>query len=102
MRAEGTAAVHAEALVKHYSGRSGAVEAVRGVDLTVDPGEVFGFLVDRVPPRAGLRRIPAAELPPARRVVRNGCAVSRGGDRGWVLRQAPRGARPAIGDRARP
>ena len=37
-------AVEAEQLVKHYSGRGGAVEAVRGVDLTVEAGEVFGFL----------------------------------------------------------
>jgi ABC-2 type transport system ATP-binding protein len=35
-----TAAVHAEGLVKHYDD----VEAVRGVDLTVEAGEVFGFL----------------------------------------------------------
>jgi ABC-2 type transport system ATP-binding protein len=34
------AAVHAEGLVKHYDD----VEAVRGVDLTVEAGEVFGFL----------------------------------------------------------
>jgi ABC-2 type transport system ATP-binding protein len=38
------AAVQAEALVKHYGGRSGVVEAVRGVDLRVEAGEVFGFL----------------------------------------------------------
>jgi ABC-2 type transport system ATP-binding protein len=31
-------------LVKTYSGRGGTVEAVRGVDLTVQAGEVFGFL----------------------------------------------------------
>jgi ABC-2 type transport system ATP-binding protein len=30
--------------VKHYSGRGGVVEAVRGVDLEVERGEVFGFL----------------------------------------------------------
>ncbi len=37
-------AVHAEGLVKHYKSRSGTIEAVRGVDLQVKAGEVFGFL----------------------------------------------------------
>ena len=37
-------AVHAEALVKTYRSRAGVVEAVRGVDLDVEAGEVFGFL----------------------------------------------------------
>ncbi|HEV2813038.1 MAG TPA: ATP-binding cassette domain-containing protein [Solirubrobacteraceae bacterium] len=36
--------MQAEALVKHYGGRAGVVEAVRGVDLVVETGEVFGFL----------------------------------------------------------
>jgi ABC-2 type transport system ATP-binding protein len=36
--------VEAEGLVKHYGGRAGVVEAVRGVDLRVQAGEVFGFL----------------------------------------------------------
>ena len=39
-----TFAIEAKGLVKHYSGRGGAVEAVRGVDLKVGVGEVFGFL----------------------------------------------------------
>jgi ABC-2 type transport system ATP-binding protein len=39
-----TAAVQAEALVKHYRSRTGVIEAVRGVDLRVEAGEVFGFL----------------------------------------------------------
>jgi ABC-2 type transport system ATP-binding protein len=38
-----TAAVQAEALVKHYPGKE-VIEAVRGVDLRVEAGEVFGFL----------------------------------------------------------
>jgi ABC-2 type transport system ATP-binding protein len=37
-------AVEAERLVKQYSGRAGTVDAVRGVDLRVAAGEVFGFL----------------------------------------------------------
>ncbi len=40
-----TLAVEAEQLVKRYHGRGSAdVEAVRGVDLAVGTGEVFGFL----------------------------------------------------------
>ncbi|MFL6074891.1 MAG: ABC transporter ATP-binding protein [Mycobacteriales bacterium] len=37
-------AVLAESLVKHYRSRSGTVEAVRGIDLAVVAGEIFGFL----------------------------------------------------------
>src|SRR5213083_2742764 len=37
------AAVLADGLVKHYTGKE-VVEAVRGVDLRVEAGEVFGFL----------------------------------------------------------
>jgi ABC-2 type transport system ATP-binding protein len=40
----GGAAVEAKALVKRYEGKNGGVEAVRGVDLSVERGEVFGFL----------------------------------------------------------
>src|SRR5881394_3369233 len=38
------AAVEAAGLVKTYRSRAGTVEAVRGVDLRVQAGEVFGFL----------------------------------------------------------
>ncbi len=37
-------AVEAERLTKQYHGRGGTVDAVRGVDLSVGAGEVFGFL----------------------------------------------------------
>jgi ABC-2 type transport system ATP-binding protein len=40
----GGPAVLAEGLVKHFTGREGEVEAVRGVDLEVRAGEIFGFL----------------------------------------------------------
>jgi ABC-2 type transport system ATP-binding protein len=39
-----TLAVEATQLVKHFPSRSGVIEAVRGVDLQVEAGEVFGFL----------------------------------------------------------
>ena len=44
MYENGGPAVLAEGLVKHFRGREGDVEAVRGVDLEVRAGEVFGFL----------------------------------------------------------
>jgi ABC-2 type transport system ATP-binding protein len=37
-------AVEATQLVKHYRGKGGDVEAVRGVDLAIPAGTVFGFL----------------------------------------------------------
>ena len=40
----GPPAVLAEGLVKRFTGREGDVEAVRGVDLEVHAGEIFGFL----------------------------------------------------------
>jgi ABC-2 type transport system ATP-binding protein len=44
MNEPGAPAVMAQGLVKHYTGREGTVEAVRGVDLAVSTGEIFGFL----------------------------------------------------------
>jgi ABC-2 type transport system ATP-binding protein len=37
-------AVQAQRLVKQYKGRDGTVDAVRGVDLEVPAGQIFGFL----------------------------------------------------------
>ena len=37
-------AVQSRGLIKTFTGRSGTVEAVRGVDLDVHHGEIFGFL----------------------------------------------------------
>src|SRR5262245_27616267 len=37
-------AIAAHGLVKRYDGKDGAIEAVRGVDLSVEAREVFGFL----------------------------------------------------------
>jgi ABC-2 type transport system ATP-binding protein len=44
MGSERALAVRAEGLVKRYSSRAGVIEAVRGVELRVEAGEVFGFL----------------------------------------------------------
>jgi ABC-2 type transport system ATP-binding protein len=41
---DGRPAVLAAGLVKHFTGRDGEIEAVRGVDLEVRAGETFGFL----------------------------------------------------------
>jgi ABC-2 type transport system ATP-binding protein len=40
----GSVAVQSRGLIKTFTGRSGTVEAVRGVDLDVHDGEIFGFL----------------------------------------------------------
>jgi ABC-2 type transport system ATP-binding protein len=37
-------AIEAHALTKSYKSKDGPVDAVRGVDLRVEPGEIFGFL----------------------------------------------------------
>jgi len=41
---QGIPAVRAEGLVKYYDSNDGTVEAVRGVDLEIQTGEIFGFL----------------------------------------------------------
>jgi ABC-2 type transport system ATP-binding protein len=44
MENRGAPAVRAEKLIKHFKSGDDTVEAVRGVDLEVEPGEIFGFL----------------------------------------------------------
>src|SRR5688572_396323 len=44
MNENGAPAILADGLVKHYTGGDETVEAVRGVDLQVRAGEIFGFL----------------------------------------------------------
>ncbi len=39
-----SAAIEASGLAKHYRSKEGDIEAVRGIDLRVEPGEIFGFL----------------------------------------------------------
>ena len=73
--------------------------------LVVNVGQaakIFPADVDGVPERPGLRRLPAAELAAARRLVRDGRAVPRRGHRGRLLRQAARGAGLAHRDRHGP
>jgi ABC-type glutathione transport system ATPase component len=42
-------AVYARGLVKHYRSRAGVVEAVRGVDLSVEANEIFGSSAPMAP-----------------------------------------------------
>ncbi len=81
-------AVEAEALVKHYRGRSGAVEAVRGVDLRVEAGEIFGFLGPNGAGKSTTVRMLTTLLS-----ITSGTARVAGID----VRQDPDGARRRIG-----
>src|ERR1700727_2604312 len=80
--------VQARGLAKRFSSRAGAVEAVRGVDLTVSAGEIVGFLG---PNGAGktttLRMLTTLLAPTAGTATAAGCALPR----------APAGVRRRIG-----
>ncbi len=70
-RGQGTGpAVQAEGLIKTYTGRSGTVEAVRGVDLEVQAGEVFGFLGPNGAGKSTTMRIIAGLIQPTSGQVR--------------------------------
>ncbi len=68
-------------LAKTYPTKAGPVEAVRGIDLTVQPGEILGFLgpngagktttlrmlTTLLPPTAGAATVAASTWPASRR-----------------------------------
>jgi ABC-2 type transport system ATP-binding protein len=59
------AAIEARALSKSFGTRRGTVEAVRGVDLRVEEGEVFGFLGPNGAGKTTTLRMLATLLPPS-------------------------------------
>src|SRR5438034_9429094 len=65
------AAVRCTNLVKSYPGRP-PVEAVRGLDLTVEPGECFGLLGPNGAGKTTTMEILEGLLPPTARVVEAG------------------------------
>ena len=58
--------IHARGLRKHYGAKvNGGVEAVRGIDLDVRPGEAFGFLGPNGAGKSSTMRMIAAVSPPS-------------------------------------
>ena len=82
------AMIETRGLRKTFSSRSGPVEAVRGVDMTVNAGEVFGFLGPNGAGKTTTLRMLATLLPPS-----GGEATVAGCD---LLRQ-PKSVRERIG-----
>src|ERR1700759_251930 len=80
--------VQARALAKRFSSRAGAVEAVRGVDIDVAAGEIFGFLGPNGAGKTTTLRMLATLLTPD-----GGEAIVAGAD----LLANPRGVRRRIG-----
>ena len=56
--------IETQGLTKTFPARNGAVEAVRGVDLRVNPGELFGFLGPNGAGKTTTMRILSTLLPP--------------------------------------
>jgi ABC-2 type transport system ATP-binding protein len=58
------AMIETQGLTKTFKTRKGIVEAVRGVDLIVDEGEIFGFLGPNGAGKTTTMRMLATLLPP--------------------------------------
>jgi ABC-2 type transport system ATP-binding protein len=58
------AMIETQGLTKTFKTRTGIVEAVRGVDLIVDDGEIFGFLGPNGAGKTTTMRMLATLLPP--------------------------------------
>jgi ABC-2 type transport system ATP-binding protein len=80
--------IETQALSKVFKGRKGSVEAVRGVDLSVKAGEIFGFLGPNGAGKTTSLRMLATLLPPS-----SGRATVAGVD----LLRDPAGVRERIG-----
>ncbi len=83
-----TFAVEAEQLVKQYRGKGDPVDAVRGVDLQVGAGEIFGFLGPNGAGKSTTVRMLTTLLS-----ITSGAARVAGVD----IRRDPQGARRKIG-----
>jgi ABC-2 type transport system ATP-binding protein len=59
------AMIETQGLTKTFKTRKGTVEAVRGVDLIVDEGKIFGFLGPNGAGKTTTMRMLATLLPPA-------------------------------------
>lgn len=82
------AAIETHGLKKRFTSRGGDVEAVRGIDLTVEDGEIFGFLGPNGAGKTTTLRMLATLLPPS-----GGTATVAGRD---LLRE-PQRVRERIG-----
>lgn len=80
--------IETRGLKKTFTGRRGTVEAVKGVDLRVAPGEIFGFLGPNGAGKTTTLRMLTTLLPPS-----DGEATVAGHD----LRRAPDQVRKQIG-----
>jgi ABC-2 type transport system ATP-binding protein len=80
--------IETKALTKTFKSRKGAVEAVRGVDMTVEKGEIFGFLGPNGAGKTTTLRMLSTLLEPT-----GGTAIVAGHD----LRREPGKVREKIG-----